>query len=196
MSFMNQAEHSQTNEGNDAYGCIFCRTGKEKNLTEAIERYDPTIRAIAVEKLRRRRMGHTFVREVVPVFPGYIFFRADAGYDVQKLSAQQDFYRLLRTPDGAWQLRGTDERFARMLFEQQGVLGFSRAYYENDRIRIVDGVLKNYEGRIIRVNRRAQTAQIALNVCSRPVTVWLGFELMNPCERGEETALRKYDEES
>ena len=108
---------------------------------------------------------------------------------------RRDVYRLLRDSNGGWRLRGTDEAFARKLFEQHGVLDFSRAYYENDRIRIVDGILKDYEASILRVNRRAQTAQIRVDICGRETLIWLGFEWMNSNEGGE-IAARLHDKEN
>lgn len=92
-------------------------------------------------------------------------------------------------------MRGTDEAFARKLFEQHGVLDFSRGYYKNDRIRIVDGILKDYEASILRVNRRAQTAQIRVDICGRETLIWLGFEWMNSNEGGE-IAARLHDKEN
>ena len=168
--------------GGQAYGCLFCRTGKEKRIAAEIELELPDVRVIFAEKLRKRRQGRSSVEESVALFPGYLFFRTDADFDAQVLARRTDVFRLLRDSEGIWHLRGEDLTLARGLFQTDGVVGFSKAYYEGDRIRILDGMLKTYEGRIIRVNRRSQTAQIALGMDGREVTVWLGFELI---ERNE-----------
>ena len=160
------------------YGCLFCRTGREKRVAEEIEAELPGIRVIFAEKLRKRRQGRSSVEESVALFPGYLFFRADTDFDAQVLARRQDVFRLLRDSEGFWQLCGDDLTLARELFRQDGVVGFSKAYFEGDRIRITDGLLKAYEGQIIRVNRRSQTAQIALGMGGQEVTVWLGFELI------------------
>ena len=165
-----------------AYGCLFCRTGKEKRIAEEIEKELAGIRVVFAEKLRKRRQGGGSVEESVALFPGYLFFRACADFDARALARRQDVYRLLCDGEGIWHLRGSDLKLARGLFDCGGVVGFSSAYYEGDRIRITDGLLKAYEGQIIRVNRRNQTAQIALGLDGREVTVWLGFELI---EKGE-----------
>ena len=163
-----------------AFGCLFCRTGNEKRIAQSIERDLPEVRLISAEKMRRRRYGHRYEEEPVPLFPGYLFFCADADFEAQRLAGKPDVYRLLHASDGTWQLYGSDEVFARCLFAQNGVIGFSKAYYEGERIRIVDGILKEYEGKILRVNRRAQTAQICVGMCGREITIWLGFELLEP----------------
>ena len=167
----------------ESYGCLFCRTGREKRIADEIEAEIVDIRVLFAQKLRRRRQGHISVEESVPLFPGYLFFRTGDELDARKLSRHMDVYKLLRDGQGVWQLRGEDLALAKELFRSDGVVGFSKAYYEGDRIRITDGPLKAYEGRIIRVNRRSQTAQIALGMDGREVTVWLGFELI---ERNEQ----------
>ena len=161
-----------------AYGCLFCRTGKEKRIAGEIRAELPEIDVIFAEKLRKRRQGGGFLEESVPLFPGYLFFRTDAEFNAQPLARRHDVYRLLRSPGGIWHLGGDDLALARNLFRQSGVVGFSKAYYEGDRIRVTEGLLKDYEGRILRVNRRTQTAQIALGMDGREITIWLGFELM------------------
>ena len=169
---------SPERDGEMKYGCLFCRTGKEKSIATEIEAEVPEVRVIFAEKLRRRRIGSGKVEEAVPLFPGYLFFRTGAKIDAQQFVRWQDVFRLLRDSDGVWALRGEDLRIARYLFAQNGVVGFSKAYYEGDRICVTDGMLKAYAGQIIRVNRRSQTAQIALEVGGNRVTVWLGFELI------------------
>ena len=63
--------------------------------------------------------------------------------------------RLLTYTDGEWVLHGADDLLARALFDAEGVIGLSTAYYDtNRRIRIVDGFLKPYQDSVVRVNRR------------------------------------------
>lgn len=167
------------NDGSaDAYGCLYCRVGSEKQIARLIEREDMSLRVLFAEKKRRRRQGKRFFEEETPLFPGYLFFRAPADYEAQRLMRKPDVYRLLQTADADWRLQGADARFARELFRMRGVIGLSKARMEGDRIRIVEGALKEYQGQILRVNRRAQTAQVCVHMCGREVLVWLGFELL------------------
>lgn len=163
----------------EAYGCIFCRTGNENLLAESLEKEYPGIRVFAAAKKRMRRQGKMLIEEQVPLFPGYLFFQADADLDVGNMIRREDVFRILCDSQGRWQLQGENAAFARALFEQDGVIGFSRAYYEGNRIRITDGMLKMYEGRILRVNRRSNTAQVSVGIAGQEVSLWLGFELIN-----------------
>lgn len=179
---MEEGVRAAAAEAGQAYGCLFCRTGREKRIAEEIETELPDVRVIFAEKLRRRRQGRSSVEECVGLFPGYLFFRAAADRNVLPIARHSDVFRLLRDSEGIWHLRGSDLALARELFRNDGVVGFSKAYYEGDRIRITDGMLKAYEGQIIRVNRRSQTAQIALGLGDREITAWLGFELIERSE--------------
>lgn len=163
----------------DAYGCIFCRTGNEEILAKSLQKEHPEIRVLAAAKKRMRRQGKMLIEEQVRLFPGYLFFNAEENFDPRRMIYREDVFRILHDSKGCWQLRGEDEAFARAIFEQNGVIGLSKAYYEGDRIRIVEGMLKMYEGRILRVNRRSHTAQVCVGVAGQEVTVWLGFELID-----------------
>ena len=90
-----------------------------------------------------------------------------------------DILRVLCSGDGDWHLAGTDLIMAKALFSEDGVVGFSWAFFEGDRIRIADGFLKQYEGQIIRVNKRAKTAQIRVKFEGKTLSLWLGYELID-----------------
>lgn len=169
---------SNLNPG-EAFGCIFCRTGNEVQLARSLQREHPEIRVLSASKVRMRRQGKMLIEEQVSLFPGYLFFRAADDFDIRPLIYREDVFCILHDSRGDWHLKGEDESFARSLFEQNGVIGLSKAYYEGDRIRIVEGMLKQYEGRILRVNRRSHTAQVCVGVAGQEVTVWLGFELID-----------------
>ena len=163
----------------EAYGCIFCRTGNEAQLVRSLQREHPEIQVLSAAKVRMRRQGKMLVEEQVSLFPGYLFFMADPDFEIRPLFYREDVFRVLHDSRGDWHLKGEDEKFARSLFEQNGVIGLSKAYYEGDRIRIVEGMLKQYEGRILRVNRRSHTAQVCVGVTGQEVVMWLGFELID-----------------
>ena len=166
-------EFSQ-NEMDISYGCLFCKTGSEKELTKTLQSIEG-IQAIAPERQYRRRINGTMKILTEILFPGYVFFRVLSGFDALKLLRYADVLKLLTT-EKKWQLQNADAEFAQWLFQQGNVLTFSQAYFEGDRIRIIDGPLKNYEGMIMKVNRRFQNAQIVLSFRELQIKVWLGYE--------------------
>lgn len=162
-----------------AYGCLFCRSGLEKHIAAELKERWPQIDFMVPEKERIRRKNGEAIEERVVLFPGYIFIRTDAGLDVHSLVCVPNVYRLLSNAEKDWRLSGLDRTLAEKLFEAGGVIGLSTAYYDGDRIRITEGFLKEYEGEILRVNRRRKTAQIRVVIEEKEMQIWLGFELMD-----------------
>ena len=160
-------------------GCLFCRVGREQSVVQAMKTYAPGLRAVAPVKLRSRRMGRSAREEWVSLVPGYVFFESREPELSVRLTRLEDVLRLLTYPDGDWHLTGYDDQFARMMFDNNGEIGFSKAVFdEGNRIHILEGFLKDCEGRITRVNRRAKTAEVCVELQGKRISMWLGYELM------------------
>ena len=163
------------------YGCIFCITGREFAVAQRLERAIPGLKAISPVKLRYRRMAGAAQEERVILFPGYVFFevRSDADIEIRNIYKDQDVIKILYVDEENkdWRLADPDRSLINLFFELNGTIGFSEAYFdEDDRIHIVKGFLKEHEGKIRRVNRRAKTVQITLLIGNKNITVWLGYE--------------------
>lgn len=165
-------------EKEDGYGCVFCRTGYEHRVAEEICEYCAEIRTIVPVKQRYRRQAGQLLEETVILFPGYVFFRARMDLEVKRALKGDNVFKLLYPSENSWALTGEDRALVEMLFRSDGRIGFSTAYYEGGRIRIIDGFLKNYEGSIIRVNHRAKTAQVKVKLNDKDFLLWIGFELV------------------
>ena len=159
-----------------SYGCLFCRAGCEQRVADDLNEHNPNIEAITPMKLRYCRKQQR--DEQVILFPGYVFVRTDSGCNLFQECEHRYVYRVLCDAEHNWHLRGNDASVAAKLFGAKGVIDYSAAYYENDRLRITDGFLKDYEGDIVRVDRRSHAAQIRLKLLEKEVKVWLGFELL------------------
>ena len=164
-------------------GCLFCRSGKEAETVQRFGVLFPQARAIAPTRTRYRRVGGIAHEEQAILLPGYVFFETAEALEPRNLRLLRQacgMLRLLTYDDGDWRLHGHDDQFARMMFDADGQIGLSRAWFdEGDRIRVLDGFLKAYEGSILRVNRRARTAQVSIDFQGKTVTMWLGFELID-----------------
>lgn len=165
-----------------AYGCLFCRTGKEKSIVQELMASYTDLEAIAAQKVLYIRQGGVLKERYTSLLPGYIFVRAQKEFPVEQLSRKRDVYRVLSTSDGMWQLSGKDKSFAQTLFDLGGIVGLSKIYYEGNRIRPVDGLLKEYDGCIVRVDRRKSKAQVCFHVGDRTIYTWLGFEEMKEAD--------------
>lgn len=169
-----------TEQSNDAIGCLFCRSGAEDRIISELKISHPGINALSPKKIRIRRYGGMAVEEQVTLFPGYIFFNSTGDTEFRGILSKQDVYRLLTYPNGDWNLRGDDRAIAEMMFNHNGVIGLSKAFYEGDSVHIADGALKDLEGSIIKLNKRAKTAQVKIEFAGKNLILWLGYEIIDP----------------
>lgn len=161
------------------YGCLFCTTGKEMAVARMIENLCPEVRAIAARQEKHKSVQGVKSKVEAVILPSYVFFEAPAEMENVPWMPATDVIRVL-SYEGDWRLAGEDERFTKWLFQYDGILRFSTAYREGERIRIVSGPLKDMEGQIKRIDKRGRSGQVALRFNGRTVLIWLGFDLVNP----------------
>ena len=172
-------------------GCLFCKSGKEAEVIDRFRTNFPTGEAIYPTRTRIRRVHDAAIEERVPLLPGYVFFQiaeqepeatgvADAILvALLGFSRIDSVLKLLRYSDGTWRLFGPDDEFAEMLFKSGGNIGLSTAYFDKgNRIKILDGFLKDYEGYITNVNRKKKTVEVTVNLQGKRAIMWLGYELV------------------
>ena len=174
-----------------AYGCIYCRTGNEDEFAENIRKTYPHIEPLVVCKMQiLRKQGGVVEEKAAVLFPGYVFFRMEDSAvplngqtpyptEFQQIFKWSDTFRLLTNVGGDWRLVGDDLALVQKLYNEGGTIGFSKVYFdEGNRVRVLEGFLKDYEGDIIRVDRRHRSAQIRVDFNGKSVTMWLGYEVI------------------
>lgn len=175
-----------------AYGCLYCRSNMERTVIERMEKWLPNVRGIVACKEKHKKVNGQKERVTDIFLPGYVFFEAPSEM-ISHTFYRQPFVskaviRVLTDSEGNWQLKGDDEQFALWLFRYAGLLHFSRAYQEGDRIRIVSGPLKDVEGKMIRVDKRGQCGLIQMMFNHTTITTWLGFEMIDSLEPSSDLA--------
>lgn len=166
------------NSQDKSYGCLFCKTGKEQSVADQIQTACPNVHAMTMRQLKYRTCKKVKTQEEAILFPSYVFFEAPSSMEPSIEFPTQNVIRILSMDNGIWQLQGEDKRFVKWLFQYDGLLGFSKAYKEGYRIRIISGPLKDMEGKIKRVDKRGMSGQIILSFHGKDIPVWLGFELI------------------
>lgn len=161
-------------------GCLFCKGGREEKVVLALTLHFPMLHVISPVKQRYRRVGGKAIEERVTLLPGYVFFETrEPEIPLRDIVRQPNVLKVLKYPDGGWRLKGYDDQFARMMFRENGEIGFSKAVFDKgDRIHILDGFLKDLEGSIVRVNRRARTVEVRVDFQGKIISMWLGYELV------------------
>lgn len=110
------------------------------------------------------------------LLPGYVFLFANERLYVSDLQRVDGVIRVLSGMDGAHELYGDDERFARWLLENDGVIGISKAIREGERIRVVEGPMADYGGTIIKVNKQRRRALVAFQFDGVAWSSWVDFD--------------------
>lgn len=158
----------------DCY-CMMVRTGYEEKFKGlAAERFalaDEPPRFYFFQKNMRSRSGTRFLE---PLFPGYVFMETErlGADEIDMLKEVSGFYHFLYSNEAPLKLRGYDLEYFSLFRKSGEILGLSRATFDkNQRIVIVDGPLKGFEGKIIRVNRRCKrvTVEIDMFECGKKV---------------------------
>ncbi|MDR0557593.1 MAG: hypothetical protein LBG43_06985 [Treponema sp.] len=84
-------------------------------------------------------------KEFRPLIPGYALLESVHEPDWLELRQSEYIFYPFRYADNETRLRGKDLEFAQWLKKHDGTIGISRAIQAGNRIRILDGPLKEYE---------------------------------------------------
>ncbi len=157
-----------------------CLSGKEdlvrKKLSLSAGSELPEI-FIPRRKMKIRRGGRTLQEEYV-LFPGYLFFHCESVNQtlVQWCREIPEALRFLPDNREIQPLR-PDERelLSRLLFQGEIIGDSAVRFNTNNRIEVVRGPLKGFEGQIIKVNRRKGRAKVRLDMYDRSFEVDFSF---------------------
>jgi transcriptional antiterminator NusG len=166
----------QRDEGFEAY-CISCRTGMEEKAALLIrEAFDiQTIAPVKVKREWRSKRWEQFTRALLP---GYIFAYAQGGCNIRQVKMLPSIQSVLKYSDGTEALMGLDRAFAMWLAENKGIIGLSAVLREGERVKVIDGPLKEMEGNITVVDKRKQIAKVVFSICGSPKHFWLSFDYL------------------
>jgi transcriptional antiterminator NusG len=132
--------------------------------------------------LRVRRAG-SWRETVAPIFPGYLFLRAEALESglFRELKALPGFTRFLRDNGDVEPLGERDLALLLNFLSFGEVVRPSRVRFDAERrIQVLDGPLKALEGRIVRVDRRKRRARVRLELYENSFLIDFGFEDLAP----------------
>ena len=158
-------------------------TGDEgRFLTIASQRVrDNDVRFYWPRRSLRIKRGGNWKESLAPIFPGYMFIRADSIrpglYGV--LKEAPGFLRFLLSNDNIVPLERADQDLLSHFLGFGEIVQKSMVFFdEHKRIRVVSGPLKGLEGRIVRVDRRKGRAKVRLEMYQDSFEIDFGFDSM------------------
>ena len=158
--------------------CLFCDTVKCDTVARTIMQKIPC-RAFSPKQVQHTWAKGKMVDYVHDLLPGYVFvYMENEKLDIAVLRTFQGVIRCLSSMDKEFELTGTDEQFALMLLQKDGVIGKTKVYEEGQMIRICQGAFEGVETKILKVNRRNMRMQIEIPFAGRPVRTWVEYEIV------------------
>lgn len=135
---------------------------------------------IPIRELQKKYQGSwKLVKE--KLIPGYLFVVTENPVQMMlKLYAIPRFTKLLgRTDQGFLPLSEQEIDFLKRFGDEQHVSHLSKVEVtEGDRVRVLDGDLKNFEGEIVRINLHRRTAVVRIPFMGKTADIYLGIELV------------------
>lgn len=158
--------------------CFFCNTVKCGLVAAAInQKFGYT--AFSPKIIQRKWVKGTCHEEVRDYLPGYVFVYArEPITEFREIHIMEGVLRFLGLREEGFQLAGDDKRFAEMLYANNGTIGIMKAYKEGDRVKLAKDMLGDFEGEIIKLDRRKGRAQIQYNFDNNSYKVWVGYEMI------------------
>lgn len=160
--------------------CLFCETVKCGYVAYALER-KLSCRAICPKQVQHTWSKGKMVDIQHDLLPGYVFlYLEDEPLKLASLRSVQGIIRCLSGMDRQYELSGSDEAFALMLLQKDGVIGKTQVYEEGQMIRICEGAYAGIETKILKVNRRNMRMQIEIPFAGMAVKTWVEYEIVKP----------------
>ena len=162
--------------------CLFCETVKCHSVAEEItERLH--CRAISPKLVQHTWSRGKAVDIVHDLLPGYVFVYAEeAPLDVAFLRSIGGVIRCLCDGNKRFELSGSDEQFALMILEKNGVIGKTKVYREGQMIRVCQGAYAGLETKILKVNPRNMRMQIEIPFANMYIRTWVEYEVVSDRE--------------
>lgn len=159
--------------------CLFCLTGKEKSVVARIN--DAGLgSAFHPQKIKPFFKNGKWEDIPVPLLPGYVFVISDIPVPLNLLWRITDVIRPLTygPDDHDGYLVGSDRALALWLMQENGLVGNLDIVKEGNQIRVLGGLLKNFSGRVLKVDRRKRLANIELEIVGSIHNIWLGVNFL------------------
>ncbi|GHU66163.1 hypothetical protein FACS1894184_03480 [Clostridia bacterium] len=125
------------------------------------------------------------------LIPGYVFVFSDEAMNPKKFIDVSGVVRVLEYGYGEYALADEDERLARWLLKYDGTIGLSKAVNVGSRIVATEGPLRDYVGRVGRIDKSRRRAQVVFSFVNTAWKSWLDFDWFDVSEEMKELLKRR-----
>lgn len=164
---------------------IFVETGYEDKFCHYIDkmkyqRYMGIQYSLLVPKRKIFERKQGIRREVIKtMFPGYVLLKTESIFEFySQAKGSPHIIRFLRDNSRFLEVRKEEIRQILMMVDSSGLIEISKAFVENDRIRITEGPLLGMEGIIKKIDKRKGRAKVRFHLNDNSLLIDLGIEIM------------------
>ena len=156
-------------------------TGKEQIIKNAIDRYSP----VPIEMLIFRREIFHFkkgnkVKVLGFLFPGYIFVYKyiNLACEVARKYFSEEYIHPISSSGKPLQIYKEEMLILLRTTGKTGTFRLSRGLKVGDKIKIIEGPLDTFQGKILWIDEKKKKAKIELFLFKRRMSINLGFEII------------------
>ena len=143
--------------------CVFCKTGSENVIAKHINAIDNTIEAIVPVRVLQEKCNGKWVERERLLIPGYVFIYTKNEVSFDAVKTLTGVYKVLEYQTGQRELIGSDYEYAVWIYRHNGRIEPSKALFEGNTIKVIDGPLIDSIGTIIKLDRHKRRAWVEFN---------------------------------
>ncbi|WP_026894349.1 antiterminator LoaP [Clostridiisalibacter paucivorans] len=166
----------------NCWHAIFVFTGQEEKVKKALENtFGNQIKCIVPKRELRERKSGKWHKVKRKLFPGYVLIKGDI--DVEKYYKIKEIpilTKLLKDRDGPLRIEEKELKVLNILItNDDGNIGISKLYKENEEVRVINGPLVGLEGYIQSIDARKGRAKVKIDFLGDSRIVQLGIDFVD-----------------
>lgn len=116
------------------------------------------------------------------LFGGYVFINSEVDFKAYyEIKETPGVIKFLKSGSDILELEEDEADFLNELLSEDELIGISDILIENSIVKVVSGPLQNFEGKIMKVDKRKGRAKVLFTVCGNEKLVDLGVNVLDVC---------------
>ena len=165
----------------EKWHALFVPTGQEEYVKEALEKFlGDQLKFMVPKRILKERKRGEWHRVKRNLFPGYILVKGNINSETYyKIKSIPVVARVLKSEEGPEEIEKRELEVLKILIENEdGDIGISTAYKENEKVVVNSGPLAGLEGNIQSIDKRKGRAKVKIDFLGETRTVQLGIDFI------------------
>jgi transcription antitermination factor NusG len=161
--------------GHEYCYCMQVRATSQHVITLEAPKFFPC-KAINPILIKRKWTKDGFKEAKYSLMLGYVLLFSAERMEPSYFRSLDGVYKILQYADGAYALNDGDERLARWLLKYDGTIGISKAIRVGDTVQVIEGPLRDYLGKIQKIEWRRRRTYITFDFSGISWSSWLDLD--------------------